>query len=124
MEGYINDRRSSPRHRVNEYFLVFDARGSVGRIVDISMGGIAFESIYTIESGEYDNSLGMILDKENHVDQIAFRIASVTSVPNEFPFSRILVNRYGVEFSKLTPRQKSRLQTILQQLRNKEAQAM
>lgn len=106
-----------PRYPVRRNCLIFDSKGAVGNVKDISLGGLSFNSIYTISNQENGNTMGLLFEQDTYVDKMNFIIASTAPVQKDFQFSSINVYRYGVKLENLTPRQKSDLEAIISQCR-------
>jgi hypothetical protein len=82
----------------------------VGRIIDISMNGLAFRHVDRKEPlhGLYELDLFMI-DHDFHLNKIPFETISDYEIVNEAPFSFMTTRQTGLQFGELTPKQRSGL---------------
>ncbi|MBW1743960.1 MAG: PilZ domain-containing protein, partial [Deltaproteobacteria bacterium] len=87
--------------------------GKVGGIVDLSMGGLAFSYI-GIEEPNGSSYLDVFLvDHDFYLRRVSFvTISDIAIVPDGH--TAMTLRRRGVRFGKLTPRQRSQLENLIQ----------
>ena len=111
------DRRRHKRFHVRDNtFVVLRAPLStnVGQIIDISMGGLAFNYIDGLRQANNYSKLDILLSNRSfYLDKIPFNTISDCKAPNKVPFSSIEMRRCGVHFGKLTPEQISQLKYFI-----------
>lgn len=85
----------------------FEAKSISGKIVDISMGGLAFSYIDDGNWTDESFDCGMLWgEKDLHLEDIPFKIISDCAINDGFTMTR----RCGVKFEKLTNKQLAQLE--------------
>ena len=95
---------------------MFDSTTDVGKIIDISMGGLSFTCPdISIDPKEPLNA-GIILDNKQHnAEKIKCRFVIGSGHSSSLNLSgQDSINRYSVKFEDLTPYQTSQLRHIVQ----------
>ena len=111
------ERRANKRFQApTGAFAVFGPDGTkVGRIIDISMNGLAFRHVDKKEplSGLHELDLFMI-DNDFHLNKIPFETRSDYDIVHEAPFSFVTTRQTGLQFGELTPKQRSQLEHFIE----------
>ena len=88
---------------------------TLGQIIDISMGGLAFRYIAGEERSHEPSELEILSgDCSFRLDKIPFETISDFKIANEAPFKFIEMRRSGVQFGELRPEQMSQLEYFIQ----------
>ena len=96
----------------------------LGQIKDISMSGLSFSCLYSDAQSVEATTLDIFLpDEKLHLRGLKFRTVSDFIVPNENPFSTVIMNRRSIQFEKLTDQQKSQLEHIIQLLAREDLES-
>jgi c-di-GMP-binding flagellar brake protein YcgR len=111
------ERRRHTRYPVQRkaYALLKIQESKLGRIVNISKGGLAFR--YMTARKRLKDTLDidiMITDNGFRLDNIRVRIISEHEVADEGPFSFLKIRQLGVEFADLSQEQDARLDYFIQ----------
>ncbi len=112
------ERRQYKRFAVKDVafaVLKTDQDEELGQIVNVSMGGLAFQ--YFVGNREFTPShrLDMLLaDNQLHVDNIVFNLVEDQELVNELPFSSITKRQQRVCFKNLTEKQKAGIRHFIQ----------
>lgn len=115
-----SERRQSVRHRVvdDAYAALGNTYSKVGKIINISIGGLAFDYI----TGESNTKEAEILDiflSNNHFDLYNLRCKIVYDIALEVPKVRskfmdlLTTRRCGVKFMKLPEARRKKLQAFV-----------
>ena len=105
--------RKYRRFLIKRGTLVFDSTTDVGKIIDISMGGLSFTCPdISIDPKEPLNA-GIILDK-NQYNTERIKCRFVKRSGHSSPDRQDSINRYSVKFEDPTPYQASQLRYIIQ----------
>ena len=114
------DKRKDKRFLVGEEIIVAlrNSSSRVGRVKDISMGGLSFEHIYDEELEEDPSKRDVSLWTDNHsVADIPCRVVYdiPISEPPEYDYLTVhfRTRRCGVQFEKLTENQETQLDSFL-----------
>jgi hypothetical protein len=96
-------------------YAVLGAEASkLGQIKDISMGGLAFRYLANEARADNADKLGIVIRRNSfYVNNISIRTVSDFELARENAFSTVIVRQQGVQFSELTPEQRSQLEYIL-----------
>jgi len=115
--GQIERRK---HRRVNVQDIAFavlrDPDRQLGQIMNISMGGLAYN--YIVGSGSVDSALELdilLAYKGLYMEKIHFEPVSDFQIANKSPFTPITMRRRGIKFGELTPKQTSMLQNFIQE---------
>jgi len=114
------ERRKHERFQVEDGALAVLRRPwphptTLGQIIDISMGGLAFRYIAGEERSHEPSELEILWgDCSFRLDKIPFETISDFKTANEAPFSSIEMRRNGVQFGELRPEQMSQLEYFIQ----------
>jgi hypothetical protein len=112
----LEDRRRQKRFKVQEgaFAALVDQESRLGQIKDISLYGLAFRYIDSHEKLENACELKIILGNRGlYLDKMPFKIISDIEIESEFSFSMVNMRQIGLEFGKLTPEQRSRLDRFI-----------
>ena len=111
------ERRRHKRFRVQEgTFAVFGGRpGTVGPVIDISMGGLAFRYTGTTELPKEPSRVHIVLPEGlSHLYGLPCTTVYDVELNTSSPFSPAAERRRGVQFGALTPNQRSHLEYFIQ----------
>ena len=112
------ERRKHRRLQVQDiaFAVLRDQGRQLGQIMDISMGGLAFN--YIAGGGNDDSAFELdilLAYKGLYMKKIQFKTISDFQIANKSPFSPITMRRHGVKFGKLTLKQTSMLKNFIQE---------
>ncbi len=123
------ERRKHRRLQVQDiaFAVLRDQGRQLGQIMDISMGGLAFN--YIAGGGNADSAFELdilLAYKGLYMKKIQFKTISDFQIANKSPFSPITMRRHGVKFGELTPKQTSMLKNFIQEhtVNNMDANSM
>jgi c-di-GMP-binding flagellar brake protein YcgR len=106
------DRREHKRYRIKNGFFAMDST-RFGRIIDISLGGLAFTCIGQ-EEWEINQGTGHIFGNDALcLEQVPFRLRSRRNDANHIPNSAIRMQRLSLEFVGMNEAQKARLKAFI-----------
>jgi hypothetical protein len=111
-----SDRRRQKRFKVQEgaFAALVDQESRLGQIKDISRQGLAFRYIDSHEKLENACELKIILGNRGlFLDKVPFKIISDIEIKSEFSFSTVNMRQIGLQFGKLTPEQRNRLDRFI-----------
>ncbi len=114
MNGKVGrERREHKRYRVKNGFFAMDST-RFGRIIDISLGGLAFTCIGQEEWEPVNQGTGHIFGNDSLcLEQIPFRLRSRKNSANHIPNSAIRMQRLSLEFLGMNEAQKARLKAFI-----------
>lgn len=109
------ERRKHKRFQVdNGAFVVLGSNhDKSGRIIDISVGGLAFRYMTPVErqNGSY---LAIVLPETNfYLDEVSIKTISDFELPYKLPTNSMAMRRCGVQFVNLTDNQKSQIEFFI-----------
>lgn len=113
----MKERRKHPRFDTKDVafaILKADREEELGQIVNISLGGLAFQ--YFIGNREFQKAdrLDVLLaDRGIHVEDIKFRVVEDFELVNELPFSSITKREQRVLFNDLSDSQKHGIDSFI-----------
>jgi hypothetical protein len=111
------ERRGNKRfHALAGVFAVLGPNATkVGRVIDISMSGLAFRHVDKEEPLKGLSELDVFtIDDDFHVHKIPFEAVSDYEVKNESLPTLMKSRQSGLRFGDLTPAQRSRLEYFIQ----------
>ena len=111
------ERRQMKRFKVADgAFAALVNHGSqLGQIRDISKMGLSFRYLDSEEEHTDGRELKIILGSGGLcLDKVPFKKITDFEIKNEFSFSSIKMRHIGLQFGKLTPEQKDRLNNFIQ----------
>lgn len=109
------ERRKHERFEIwDEAFVLLGPDSTkLGRIIDISMGGLAFSHVGRASPPSALFELDMFLvDSDFYLDKMPYEIISDTKI-RDSGFDSIAMRRCGVQFGNLTPSQISQLEQFI-----------
>jgi hypothetical protein len=110
------ERRKEKRFQTekNTYALL-RARGSkLGRVIDISKGGLAFRYVSVGERLKGPLELDLLSHQYDYrIDKIPVKVITDLELANKKAFKSTTLKRVGVQFGKLTREQKSKLEHFI-----------
>lgn len=110
------DRRQHPRYRVDdEVFLAFRPQfDRIGKLKDISQGGVAFEYTVFQESQPVQTAEIDIFSaaKDFHLPRVLCKIVYDVKLDSYPSFNNIVTRRCGLQFQDLSEQQAAQLQTL------------
>jgi len=108
------ERRSSPRVEVQEGIFAHITSGAMGRVRDVSEGGLALEYLAKIGSSLGKTTLYLFgSGGRSYLVDAPVRMVSDIEIPRETTFSPLMLRRMGIAFGDLTRAQKSRLYVLI-----------
>jgi len=111
------ERRGDKRfHASTGAFAVLGPNSTkVGRVIDISLSGLAFRHADQEEPLDGLNELDVfMIDDDFHVNKIPFEAVSDFEMTNEGTLAFMRTRQSGLRFGELTPAQRSRLEYFIQ----------
>jgi len=111
------ERRKYKRFQVQENtFALLRAQVSkLGRVIDISKGGLAFRYVSIGERLKGPLEVDLLLPHHDFsLNKLPVKIISNFEIASETPFRSLTLRRVGVQFGELTQKQKSRLEYFIQ----------
>lgn len=122
------DKRKYPRFSVEENVIVALQNGldRIGKVKDISLGGLSFEHIYEEDLIEGDTRKSLILlINDVNLPKIPCKIVynRPLQIPSEYASLtiRLITKRCGIEFESLTDQQITQLELFLKTYTKSEA---
>jgi hypothetical protein len=115
-EGKRNERRGNKRfHASMGAFAVLGPHANkVGRVVDISLGGLAFRHVDRKAPLSGLNQLDVFMvDGDFHVNNIPFQTVSDYEVVKGGPLTSLTTRQSGLRFGRLTPTQRTLLEYFI-----------
>jgi hypothetical protein len=112
-----DERRGNKRfHATTGAFAVLGPNSTkVGRVIDISLSGMAFRHVDKEEPLSGLNELDVfMIDDDFHMNKIPFEAVSDYEIPNEGHPAFIRTRQSSLRFGELTPRQRSQLEYFIQ----------
>jgi c-di-GMP-binding flagellar brake protein YcgR len=120
----IVDRRKNKRFQTEKNtYAVLRAKGSkLGRVIDISKGGLAFRYVSVGQRLKGPLELDLLSHQYDYrIDKIPVRIITDLELANKKAFKSTTLKRVGVQFGKLTREQKSKLEHFIRDYTLEEA---
>ena len=118
------ERRKHKRFKVeNSAFVGLGPRyEKVGRIIDISMGGLAFRYFGSREAN--GSCLAVFFTETNfHLDEVQTKTISDFEIADKLPSSSITAKRCGVQFMSPTEKQRSHIEFFIKNYATDETEA-
>jgi hypothetical protein len=112
-----DERRQQKRFKAAEgaFAALVDQESRLGQIKDISIRGLSFRYIDSEEKLDNANELKIIIGNQGlYMDKVPFKKISDFEIKSKFSFSTVKMRQIGLEFGKLTPEQKMRLDRFIQ----------
>ena len=112
----IVERRKNKRFQAaKNTYAVLRARGSkLGRVIDISKGGLAFRYVSVGQRLKGPLELDLLSHQYDYrIDKIPVKVITDLEVANKKVFKSTTLKRVGVQFGKLTREQKSKLEHFI-----------
>jgi hypothetical protein len=126
----MSGRRNSRERRRHKRFIVQEGTlavfgghpGTVGPVIDISMGGLAFRYAGNAELPKEPSQLDILLaDRISHLYALPCETVYDFETGNTAPLPSVKERRRGVKFGRLTPNQKSHLEFFIRDCAQGEA---
>ena len=110
----VNEQRAHLRYKAKEGALVIIKRHTnspaLGQIIDISRGGLSFKYLANGKFLKGKNKLDIFISGQGiKLKNISFKTIADITLNENISFSSIRMKRCGVQFEKLSPRNKSQL---------------
>jgi len=119
-----SERRQHQRLRIKGGVVVLGSESNQKCVVqDISLGGLSFRYYQGTDlvkqlGDDQSNRMDLFVEKQDlHLRQIPFEAVYDTEIDSHMPLNTLTIRKRGVRFGKLTPVQKSLLESLVQ-LRN------
>ena len=109
------ERRRDKRYRVKDgtYAVLGAPANKLGQIVDISMSGMAFTYLADNDPIGTAEALDILANQGICVEKIPYTTVTDVVVPNETPFSTIIMRRHCIKFNELTTETKTKIQELI-----------
>ena len=109
------ERRREKRYRVKDgtYAVLGAPANKLGQIVDISMSGMAFTYLADSDPIGTAEELNILANQGICVEKIPYTTVTDVVVPNETPFSTIIMRRHCIKFADLTTETKTKIQKLI-----------
>ena len=110
------ERRKDVRFQTRKNtYAVLRARGSkLGRVIDISKGGLAFRYVSVGDRLKGPLELDLLSHQYDYrIDKIPVKIITDLELANKKAFKSTTLKRVGVQFGKLTREQKSKIEHFI-----------
>lgn len=104
----MNDRRKHKRHRVkdNSYAAISPHSKKLGKILNISKGGLVFEYLHNDEPENSDHDQTIYLSSNGcYVEDIPFKVIDDLEITNNLSFNLMKMRKQRVQFSNISPKQ-------------------
>jgi hypothetical protein len=111
------DRRKFIRYKVNKdaFAVIRTSDNKLGRIKDVSKGGLSFEYIMKGDPSEGITELDIFTTENDfYLKLLPVQIIKDSTMESEHAFSSLEMRRLGVQFGEMTPNQMSKLDYFLQ----------
>ena len=117
------ERRKHRRFQVpgNTFVGIGPYFDNVGRMVDISMGGVAFRYVGTEEPSQESSIYIFSSDHDFYLGNIPFKTVADFEIVKKAPSRHVTMRQAGLKFKKLTDNQISRLKYFIQNCALREA---
>ena len=111
------ERRRYKRHELKDgtYAVLGAPANKLGQIVDISMSGMAFTYLADTDPIGMAEELDILANQGMFVKKIPYTTITDVVVPNNTPFSTIVMRRHCVKFNDLTAETKTRIQELIEE---------
>ena len=113
MNAPQKERRRWPRFNTQEGCLIFESRGAIGEVRDISAGGIGIFSIYELSPVATAPVDCVLCGPNLLVENLKFQVRNSSVLPKEYEFSTLVKRRYGLQLASLTEGQQQNLQNLI-----------
>lgn len=110
------ERRQEPRYKVVDgvFAALVNHNSKLGQIKDISGMGLSFRYIDNGDPSDEPTELKIIVGERGvYLDNLPFKKITDFAIKNESSFSALKMRQIGLQFGKLTPRQKIRMERLL-----------
>ena len=114
--GELAERRQYKRFQAKSgaFALSKASVNTLGQIVDISQGGLAFEYMARGETTNGTAEIDILFaERFFYLQSLPCKVISDSEITLQNPFSSIRMRRLSVEFTKLTPKQRSELKHFI-----------
>lgn len=115
----LQERRKHKRFTIKDVafaILKTDEDEELGQIINISMGGLAFQYFVGNRELHKANRLDVLLaDNGLHVDGISFSVVDDYELVNELPFSSITKREQRVIFNNLSETQEEGIESFIKE---------
>jgi len=111
------DRRKHTRYKVNKdaFAVIRTSDNKLGKIRDVSKGGLSFEYIMKGDPAEGFSELDIFTTENDfYLKLLPVQVIMDSSMEPEHAFSSLEMRRLGVRFGEMTPNQLSKLDYFLQ----------
>ncbi len=111
------ERRQQPRYKAVDgvFAALVNHNSKLGQIKDISKIGLSFRYIDSGDPSDEPTELKIIVGERGvYLDNLPFRKVNDFEIKNEYSFSALRMRQIGLQFGKLTPQQRIRMERLLQ----------
>jgi hypothetical protein len=118
MSQVSGERRQQPRFKAAEgvFAALVNHSSKLGQIKDISKIGLSFRYIDGGDETGEATELKIIIGKRGvFLDKLPYTKVADFEIQSEYSFSSIKMRQIGLQFGKLTPQQRIRLEHFIQQ---------
>ncbi len=109
------ERRKHKRYITQDgtYAVLRPPANKIGKIIDISLSGLAFSYFSTNGKPMQSPGLDLLADEGLCLENMPYQLIDDCVMPNEQPFSQITMRRHCVKFNGLTDEHINQLQTFI-----------
>ncbi len=114
------DKTFAERRKHKRYFTIDGTyavlrppANKIGKIIDISLSGLAFSYFSTNGATMVSPSLDLLADEGLCLENMTYTLINDCIIPYEQPFSQITMRRHCIQFNGLTEDHKNQLQTFI-----------
>ena len=109
------ERRKHKRYltRDGTYAVLRPPANKIGKIIDISLSGLAFSYFSTNGAPMECPGLDLLADEGLCMENMPYTLVDDCIIPNEQPFSQITMRRHCIQFNGLTEEHKKQLQSFI-----------
>ena len=115
MKSQDDEKRKHERFKVEgrAFIILPPGHNRVGRLTDISLGGLGFWYLEGKRPSEELTELDIYLDDFHYLGNIPCKLLYDAEIIKEFPANPMAKKKMGVQFGKLTIEQISRLEEFI-----------
>ena len=111
------ERRQQPRYKAVDgvFAALVNHNSKLGQIKDISGMGLSFRYIDNGDASDDPTELKIIVGERGvYLDNLPFKKINDFAIKTEYSFSSLKMRQIGLQFGKLTPQQRVRMERLLQ----------
>lgn len=110
------EKRKHKRYKMRDgtYALLRTSARKIGQLIDLSLSGLAFTYFSTNGAAPDSDGLDLLAAGNIHLQDIPYQTVSDFVLPNEQPFSQIIMRRRCIKFKALPPEIATSIEQIIQ----------